>query len=43
VSGVTTVSIPAIDDLTEEAAEFIAREILALTLPPQDEAAQKNG
>lgn len=40
--GVTRMHIPAIDDLTEEAADFLAREILALTLPPRDEAEQKN-
>jgi hypothetical protein len=32
-----------IDDLSEEAAEFMAMAILALTLPARDEGATKNG
>jgi hypothetical protein len=31
-----------IEDLSQEAATFLARAILALTLPPQDEASRKN-
>jgi hypothetical protein len=36
------ISAATVDDLSEEAAEFIARAILTLTLPKQDEASQKN-
>lgn len=38
-----TVCEETIEDLTEEAAEFIARAIVALTLPPSGELERKKG
>lgn len=35
--------IPAIDDLSDEASDFLARAILELTLPARDEASKKKG
>lgn len=39
--GTKTLRIAAIDDLDEEAADFIARAIMALTRPARDEAEKK--
>lgn len=36
------VTVAAIDDLSEEAAEFLARAILELTLPPRDPTEKKS-